>query len=280
VGSWFLRNLIQLGSPMANTYPDGNVGINLANSIEFLSLFFDIGYIFSITILFGLFIALFKVRNIKLNTFLVWAFVYILFHIWWWARVVRFYVEILLVLCILSALSFTYLYKSFYNKKHIRKIFSMLLVFLLFILLVLEQFIFILPNPHKTGMPLNQYDPIKQASEYANANLPDNAVYVFPEYVVYTSFLKKEQSTTYQSGLNYLFSTNGTIYFFVDNIHGWITDPFIPKEGKILLNVPNQQGTATRVVLYPELVKHFERNSRGWITNATIYKIDGFEIIG
>jgi hypothetical protein len=68
-------------------------------------------------------------------------------------------------------------------------------------------------------------------------------------------------------------------YLFTDNLHSWVTDPFIPKNGRISLQVPTQQGTNVQVVLYPKVIENFEKQSGKRIINATIYKIEGFEII-
>jgi hypothetical protein len=97
--------------------------------------------------------------------------------------------------------------------------------------------------------------------------------------VVYTSFLKKNSATTYQPGLNHLLSTNGTIYFFTDNLHTWITDPFIPKNEEILLSIRTQQGKNVNVALAPKLITNFERKAKGRQTNCTLWRIDGYRII-
>ncbi len=282
LGSWFLRNLIAFGSPLVNAHSsgDGSLGLSISTIYQFLSFFFKTGYLFPFIVLLGITFVLFKIKSLKLKTFLLWIFVYVILHSWWWARGLRFYGQILILLCLFASIALFKIYEIFPKKK---KSIAKALIFALVIIILAEQlFIFYSGsiNRESTIYTLNRYDPIKQVSEYANQNLPDQAVYVFPEYVVYTNFLKKEQMTTYQSGLNHLFSTNQTIYLFTDNLHSWITDPFIPQNGIIQLSVPTQQGTKVKTALLPEEIKTFEFSNGKRIINATIWKIDGFHIIG
>jgi 4-amino-4-deoxy-L-arabinose transferase-like glycosyltransferase len=282
LGSWLLRNWIVFGSPLFNAHSsgDGSLGLSFSTFVQFSSLFFRTGYIFPILAFAGIFFLFKEKKSLELKTFLVWVIVYIIFHSWWWHRAIRFYGQILIILCIFAALSIKKIYKSFPKRK--QNLARVVLIFI-FILVIVEQLLIfsfgIIPGGVSVKI-FNQYDPIKQASEYANQNLPEDAVYVFPEYVVYTGFLEKENSLDYNSGLNYLFSTNGTIYLFTDNLHPWITDPFIPKDGKIFLNVPTQQGTTAQVLLNPIEVKSFEKILGDKVTSSTIYKIEGFQIIG
>jgi 4-amino-4-deoxy-L-arabinose transferase-like glycosyltransferase len=280
VGAWLLRNWISLGGPFKQAFTSyAHDPLTLRLFLSFFILFFKTGYLFPILALLGIFFVIFKVKNIQLKTFLVWALTYMALHAWWWARALRFYGQILIILCLFGAIALNELYKLFpRNKKKLAKIILGILV----ILIVLEQlFIFSsgIINHESTIDTLNRYNPIKQASEYANQNLPEDAIYVFPEYVVYTEFLDKKNLLDYNSGLNYLFSTNGTIYFFTDSHHPWITNPFIPKNGKIILSVPTQQGVNVNVLLNPKLIKNFEYFTGKQTFNATIWKIDGFEVI-
>ena len=283
LGSWFLRNIIAFGTPLFNAHSsgDGSIGLSPSTILEFIKPFFQAGYIFPTIVLISILVTLFYYKeNLKLKTYLIWILVYVLFHSWWWARGLRFYGEILLLLCLFIPLCLNKIYYWFPKKK---KNLAKILITLVIILIILEQlFIFYSGsiNHESTIYTLNRYDPIKQASEYANENLPKDATYVFPEYVVYTNFLEKEKIATYQGGLNYLFSTNGTIYFFTDNLHGWITEPYIPKEGRILLSIPTQQGINVKVVLYPRRIQTFEKDSGEKIIDTTIWKIEGYQIIG
>ena len=282
LGAWFLRNLIAFGSPLINAHSSGNgsTGLSLSTIYEFFSLFFKTGYLFPFLVLIGIFFVIFKYKNLELKTYLIWILVYMILHSWWWHRALRFYTQILLLLCIFSSISIKEIY-SFFPKNKI--ILGRIFVILLTLLVIFEQlFIFYSgrTNHETTRGILNQYDPIKKVCEYANKNLSDNEVYVFPEYVVYTSFLNKKKMLGYHEGLNYLFNSNGTIYFFTDNLHSWITDPFIPRNNRILLNVPTQQGINIKVDLYTEEVITFRKIVGEREVNATLWKINGFNIIG
>jgi hypothetical protein len=65
----------------------------------------------------------------------------------------------------------------------------------------------------------------------------------------------------------------------LDNLHGWITDPYIPKDGKIVFLVPTQQGVNIKVLLEPSLVQEFEKDTSDKLITAAIWKIDGYKII-
>lgn len=281
LGAWFLRNIIAFGKPLINAHSsgDGSLGFSIKYALEFFSYLRYTGYLFPILTIIGIFFVLFKMKNLEMKTYLIWTFIYLLFHSWWWARAFRFYGQILILFCIFSAIALEKIYKFFQkNKKNLGRFIVVLFV----ALLIFEQlFIFYsgIINHETTIKTLNRYNPIKQASEYANTNLPEDAVCVFPEYVVYTNYLKKSQATTYQSGLNYLFSSNGTIYLFTDNHHTWITDPFIPKNGVIYLTLPTQNGAQVNVGLLPQEIKTFEFSDEKRIFNSTIWKIDGFYIL-
>jgi 4-amino-4-deoxy-L-arabinose transferase-like glycosyltransferase len=281
LSAWFIRNIIAFGKPLMNAHSagDGSLGLSLFNILEFFSYFRYTGYLFPILSIIGIFFIIFKIKDAKLNTFLIWIFVYLVFHAWWWARAFRFYGEILILFCIFTAIASKEIYNLFPKKQ---KKLGILIVGSIIFLIVLEQ-IFIFSsgsiNHESTIDTLNRYNPIKEACEYANQNLPEDAVYVYPEQIVYSEFLRKENSLDYNNGLNYLFSTKGEIYFFTDNLHPWITNSFIPKNGRILLNVPTQQGINVQVALYPVMVENFEKKAGKDTFNATIWKIDNFEVI-
>lgn len=281
LGSWFLRNLIAFGTPLLNAHSsgDGSTGLTINNILDFGKHFFFTGYLFPLIAILGILLILFNKKNLMIKTYLVWTVTYFLFHSWWWARGLRFYGQILILLCVFISILLDKLYKIRLKKvNYLGKVFAILILSIL----VLEQgFIFFSGsiNQDTTIFSLNNYDPIKNVCDYANENLPVDGVYVVPEYVVYSSFLKKQQMTDYQTGLDYLFSTNKTIYFFLDNHHGWITNSFIPKNGKITLEVPTQQGINVLVVLQPSEIITFEKDSGNRIVNATIYQINGFNII-
>ncbi len=279
--AWFIRNIIAFGKPLINAHSngDGSLGLSVLYLLEFFSYFRFTGYLFPILSIVGILFILFKAKNLELKTFLVWIIIYLLFHSWWWARAFRFYGQILILFCIFSAIALDKIYKLFFNK---RKLIGKIVIALVLFLILLEQiaiFSFGSINHETTVNTLNRYDPIKNACEYANKYLPEDATYVFPEEIVYTSFLKKSNMASYSPGLNYLFSTNSTIYFFTDNLHSWITTPFIPVDGKIFLSVQTTQGTDQAVIIYPVLISNFEKSSGKKTINSTIYRIDGFHLI-
>ncbi|MBC8435331.1 glycosyltransferase family 39 protein [archaeon] len=288
---WFLRNFFTFGNFLVNTHSsgDGSTGLSLVTLFQFFSLFFKTGYIFPYLVILGILMFLlgaFKSsikskKSLELKTYLVWMLVYFLLHSWWWARGVTYYAQLLIFFCLFGALFIKNISK-FFSKK-IKKISQQVFIYSILLLLILSQIFIFSSGSIQQQLSVenfNKHDPIMQVSEYSNQNLPDDAVYVFPEYVVYSFFLKKSQSTTYMDGFNYLLSTNGTIYFFTDNIYTWITDPFIPKNGKILLTVPTPQGTNVNVALYPEEIATFEKDSELKTISATVWKIEGFYVMG
>jgi hypothetical protein len=201
-----------------------------------------------------------------------------LLHSWWWARPLRFYTEILLLFSLFFAI-FLYIFsiEVILNKK-LQKI----TLFLIVLIILFEQnFIFFLGliNQETTFLTLNNYDPIKQASEYVVQNFSKEDVLVVPEWVVYTTFIKDRNVLDYRSGFNYLLSTNSSIYFFTDNLHSWLVDPFYPKNGKISFNVQTQQGIPVTIILSPKEIKTFDKKSKERTINTTIWKIEGFETI-
>ena len=96
--------------------------------------------------------------------------------------------------------------------------------------------------------------------------------------MVYTTFLKKQNVLSYGQGMNYLSATNATIYLFTDNLHPWITNQFIPKEGIISLVVSTSIGGTVTVTFFPELIWETEYKKGDMRYNASIWKIDGFSI--
>ncbi|MEM4181808.1 MAG: glycosyltransferase family 39 protein [Candidatus Pacearchaeota archaeon] len=276
LGPWFLRNFIVFGNPFANSYNSGDTGITFQHTLEYLFLLKDAGVFFVIFFIGGFIIFLFKeYKNKMLATFFVWFVVYTLLHIWWWSRSLRFYCEVLIIMVLFSTLFFVFIFNRL---KKINKKYFYLIVFLVTLLYAFEQIFVFLPKQDQIII-FNFYDPIKQISEYSSQNLPKDAVLVVPEWVVYTTFIKDKNILDYRSGFNYLLSTNNTIYFFTDNLHSWLVDPFYPKEGKIVLQVQTQQGFPVKLEMKAKEIKTFEKQLRDREINATLWEIKGFRII-
>jgi hypothetical protein len=238
LGGWFIRNWIAFGSPLASSYASELTGFNLMKYVSFLVLFFDLGYIFPILAIIGLYFFL-KENNPKLKPYIIWLAIYIVLHMYWSTRVLRFYVEVLGVFCILAAYGvFGIAYKLKLNKNKTIAFISIILV----IFIVSQSAIFFMSTRGESGLKtLNRYNSIKEISDYANDNLPENVIYAVSDYAVYNLYLEKPIITDYSEGINLLVK-NKTVYILTDTLHSWMTEPFMEgKNGSIKLQLENRK---------------------------------------
>jgi hypothetical protein len=256
VGAWFIRNWLVFKNPFYTEYSQEITSFSLSQAFLFLKLFFKTGYIFPFLSLLGLFF-LIKEKNKKMITFLVWFVVYILFHLFWSTKVLRFYVEVLPLICIFASFGINGLGKIIAKNK--KKFIAILLIFL--VIIAFEQvFIFFKGNPsdETTIKTLNRYESIHELSSWVNNNLPDDAIYIVPDIAVYSLYLNKTNLLYYNEGINYIFTSkeNKSIFIFADTLHSWMTGPFLKgEEGQIILQSKDSLGFVVNIILKTELVK-------------------------
>ena len=180
-------------------------------------------------------------KDAFLNTMIIWFFAYITLHLWWSARVFRFYTEVLALICIFAAVGIIFmvnLIKSDKGKK-------IMMVLLVSFLISTQVFLFFMGPPNETTVKtLNRYESIHQLSSWANENLPNDSVYVVPDVAVYSLYLNKPNLVYYNNGINYLASNkdNRSVYIFADTLHSWMTGPFLKGENGMIVietKVPN-----------------------------------------
>ena len=109
---------------------------------------------------------------------------------------------------------------------------------------------------------INKYEPLKQASEFANQNLPDEAVYIVSDYPTYRFYLNKLNILNYYSSFNGIFSNSRNLeyYLVVDTIHSWITEPYFnASQGNFIIQVSSSQGSLD-ILFETELVSDIYYN--------------------
>lgn len=275
LGSWFVRNKKVFGSFFYTAYSSELAGPSIPQLFNFLGLFFALGVIFSIFALFGI-ISFISKKDKNLNMFLIWFLAYLVLHIYWSTRVLRFYVEILSLICILSASGIVYVSGLISENK------KRLLAVLLIVLIIsgLQVFTFFKADGRSsetTVSTLNRYESIHQVSDWANENLPSNALYIVPDVAVYSLYLDKQGITYYNEGINYLLQNkNFSAYILSDTLHSWMTGPFMKGEqGQIVLDI-NANNQPAKLVISTELVKKIEYENK---SSAIILQTKGFDIV-
>ena len=236
LGGWFIRNWIVFGSPLASAYTSEVDPINLLNYGKFMLLFLKTGYLFPLLVLMGGYFII-KENNPKFKPFLIWVIIYLGLHMYWSHRVLRFYVEILGIFCILAAFGTYGLINWLRLNKKREKIF---LGIILILFIISQSLIFFFwPNGEAGLITLNRYDSIKEISEYANKNLPNDSIYAVVDYAVYNLYLEKSTIVSYNQGIN-LLNQGFSVYILTDTLHPWATGPFMEGEnGFIILSANN-----------------------------------------
>lgn len=267
LGGWFLRNWIVFGNPLSSAYTSEVDTFNIMKYVKFLFLFFKLGYLFSGLALVGLYFFI-KENNKKLRPYLIWLVFYLGLHMYWSHRVLRFYVEVLGIFCILAAYGvFGLAYKLKLNRKKTIAFISIILV--LFISCQSALF-FIWPQGESGLVTISRYNPIKEISEYANNNLPEDAIYGISDYAVYNLYLDRPNLFYYEDTIR-LFTQNKTAYLLTDTFHPWYTQPFLMGEnGSIKLRLEDNR------ILTVETEKIFESNGKRY--RAFILKLNGLSI--
>jgi len=275
---WFIRNALVFGNPLYTSYSSSQAGFNFSASLSFLLLFFKTGYIFPLLVLLGLGVCMFKLKDKSLRTYLLWILVYLGLHAWWWARVLRFYSEILILLCLFASIGIQKLINIGAKDSSKKRVY--LTVIIIGVLIIEQLFIFFSGsiNHESTIYTLNRYDAIKQMSQYVNQNISSEERLVVPDVAVYGLYLEKENIYGYSEGINYLLSKNESILLVIDNLHSWITNPFYPVNGKITFSVPTNQGQNVPITLSPKLIWESSINKGDQYFNASIWKIEGYSI--
>ncbi len=263
LGGWFLRNWIAFGSPLSSSYTSEIDPFNFTKYASFLLLFLKTGYFFSIlSIIGGYFII--KENNPKLRPYLIWLIIYLGLHMYWSTRVLRFYVEVLAIFCILAAYGvFGIAYKLKLNRTKTIALISITLI----IFIISQATMFFVWTQGESGIAtLNRYNSIKEISEYANENLPDNVIYAVSDYAVYNLYLDKPVITYYNEGIN-LLSQNQTVYILTDTLHSWITKPFMDGEnGTIKLQLSDKKILTIKTDL---IFKSEQKNKEAIILKPT-----------
>lgn len=254
LGSWFIRNWIVFGNPLSSAYTSEVDAFNLLKYLKFLFLFPKTGYIFSAFSLAGIYFFI-KENNSKLKPYLIWLLIYLGLHMYWSHRVLRFYVEVLGIFCILAAYGVFGIAKILKSKKKTKIFISVVLIF--FILSQAGLFFF-WPEGEAGIITLNRYDSIREISEYANQNLPDDAIYAVYDLAVYNLYLDKKNVVYYNAGIN-LMVQNKTVYILTDTLHMWGTEPFMKGENGTIELQTNDGRT-----LIIETEKIFESNAKNF----------------
>ncbi len=276
IGAWFLRNWITFGNPFYTDYSSEITTFSFSQAFFFLGLFFKTGYVFPFLSLIGIYF-LIKQKNQKINVFFIWFLIYILLHLFWSAKTIRFYVEILPLMCLLSSLGLIGISKILTKNK--KKFFTILAI-LLIIVIAGQAFIFFSGSINKESSikTLNRYEPIHQASGWANKNLPEEAIYIVPDKAVYNLYLNKKNILYYNQGVNFIFTNkeNYSIFIFADTIHLWMTQPFLKGEsGQIVLQSKDNMGFLTNLVIETELIDKEDYQNR---SEAIILKVKSSRI--
>jgi hypothetical protein len=273
VGAWLIRNKKVFGSFFSTVYSSELAGPTIPQLFSFLALFFALGIIFSVFALFGI-ISFMPKKDKKLNLFLIWLLAYMVLHIYWSTRVLRFYVEILSLICVLSAAGAVYVSGLISNNK------KRFVVIILIVLLIsgLQVFAFFHGKSYEsTVSTLNRYESIHQLSDWANENLPSNALYIVPDIAVYSLYLNKQSMQYYSAGINTILKAkDASAYILSDTLHPWMTGSFMKGEqGQIILDIDANNQPA-KLVISTELIKKIEYENK---SIAIILQTTGFNIV-
>jgi hypothetical protein len=175
---------------------------------------------------------------------------------YWSHRVLRFYVEVLGILCILAAFGTYKLINMLNLNKKKRKIATVIILSLFIISQSLLFFIW--PNGEAGLITLNRYDSIKEISEYANKNLSNDSVYAVVDHAVYNLYLEKPNIVGYDQGIN-LLAQGFSIYILTDNLHPWATEPFMKGENGFIILKTNEGKT---IIIETEKIFESEKKER------------------
>lgn len=264
LGAWFLRNFLAFNNPFYTSYTGYSLELGFSSIYSFFLHFFYIGFLLPIFALIGIYV-LIKKKNLFFSTFIIWFFSYLVLHSIWGFKLTRFYVGILPIIVIFA--SFGLIKISKYLAKNNKKNFNFFVILFIIIILISQLFIFLNPigNFGNTNLipVINNYEPIKQVSEYANNNLSKEALYIVPDYPSYNFYLNKNNVYDYPTGFNYLFSNKyDKKYLLVDTIHSWITkDYLIAKTGNFSMIVPTANNINVKVDFETKLLNQAHREN-------------------
>lgn len=253
---WGLRNFLVFGNPFFTQYTDIAHKITLNNFFEFSILFFKSGFIFPFLVLIGIFFTI-KSRDKKIITLLVYFLFYFILHAsWWGGTVFRFYVGVLPILCIFSAIALYNLSKKLKTKKRRILFLSSIIIIILFS----QLFIFFTGdfNNETSLEKINRYSSIQDVSEWALSNLPANSNYLVSDIAVYSMYLPRENIFYYNEGINLLIQREISLdntYIFAETHHNWMTAPFLEGE-KGIVNLPLDSGE--ELIIQTKLLKKEE----------------------
>ena len=261
LGAWFLRNFIAFGNPLYSSYTGYDFHLGFSSIYSFATLFFFTGFLFPIFALIGAYFII-REKNKIFTTLIIWFFSYLTIHSIWGFKLLRFYSEILPVISIFTAYGIIKISQKIKSKKKLFAVAVMLLIIFSQTFILFNQNIGIWSS---TGIfkAINQYSPIKDVCEWANDNLPDDAVYMVSDYPAYSFYLNKPNIVNYNQGFNYLLSNqnNQQFYLIVDTHHAWITAPYLnSSQGNFTLNVQTNQGLPAKVFFETELVSEVYYN--------------------
>lgn len=271
---WFTRNFIQFGSFLYTDYSKEIVPFQLIFIWQFFSLFFKIGYLLPILSIIGLVITIKIIKNQKLNIFIVWFATYFFLHCWWYFKVLRFYVGVLLLLGIFAAIAIDYLSKKVNGVQ-----WSKILTIVLVVIVVISQLGIFYAGTTKyetTIKTLNRYDVIRDVSEYANENLPADSNYLIPETIVYPRYLKKQNIYFYNQIVQLVSNppANTSTYILIDNLHPWTTQAFFPINNSISIPLTDKVGNPITLKLtIEELITEHHYSYNATILNVTSYEL-------
>ena len=233
IGTWFFRNWKVFGSLLASSYSAEVQKVTIWEMLKFLWIYHEVGTLFCVFSLIGIYYII-KNKEEKLFPYLGWFIIYIILHLYWWTRVLRFYTEIIAIICIFAAYGVIEIMKQIKFDKRKK---NLILVILLILYVLSQSYGLFLSNHHDemTFKVINRYGSIKESCEWANENLDNDSYFAVPDVAVYSLFLDKKNIIYYNDGLNnYL---NGAkIYLFADTLHTWMTAPFLEGEnGSVIL---------------------------------------------
>ncbi|MFW5846817.1 MAG: ArnT family glycosyltransferase [Nanoarchaeota archaeon] len=258
IASWFLRNILAFGNPFQTAY--ASESFKISGALGFIEYFPYLGIIFPILVLIGIYF-LYKEKNKKMLVFLSWFFTFIIVHMLWHFRALRFYVPLLPIMAILVSYSVFNIKQKIKNTS-LKKYFIYIILGIYIILQFSIFFNFIPGFVHESTLEnLNRYEPIRLISEYSDNNLPNQANYLVVDVPVYSRYMDKKNQIFYNQGLQRLLQayqqreSPGEVYITADTLHSWATGPFLKGEtGEIVLPIDTDSGKAS-LIIETELVK-------------------------
>jgi len=273
---WFIRNYRVFGSFFYSDYTQEAAAVTIKEAIGFFGLFFKLGYLLPILAIVGLCILLFSIKDKRINALILWFFAYLLLHAFWWARPLRFYVEVLALICFFAAVVIYFIATKIINNKEKQKYFMLLAVL---VIASLQLFIFFSGNLNNESTidTINRYTPIRDASVWANNNENNTAVFIVSDYAVYSLYLNKPNIIGYQQGIQSVAQNPSLDYFlFVDNLHPWITKQFYGLNTFQVAFKTQDGGTITKTFKMEELKSFYygkDSYNKGVPWETKIYKL-------